>query len=206
MVLTEVQNDALTELINIGYARAAGALSQLTGYRVTLAVPKVAIHRLDEVSAMLSEAIHGEVTSVSQVFSGRVSGNALLLLDSNGASMLNHLLTDANNPTGPLDASGREVITELGNILLNACLGVFGNLLRVHVTFAVPRLHVESVQAVLQSTTVHKRELDHALMIQTRFQLRDSSITGYLVIILGVTSLDRLLIELKNWEERELLP
>ena len=41
--------------------------------------------------------------------------------------------------TPNLDASGREVITEVGNIVLNACLGVFGNLLKVQVTFAVPR-------------------------------------------------------------------
>ena len=31
MELTVAQKDALTELINIGYARAAGALSELTG-------------------------------------------------------------------------------------------------------------------------------------------------------------------------------
>ena len=35
MELTSSQHDALTELINIGYGRAAGALSELTGYRIT---------------------------------------------------------------------------------------------------------------------------------------------------------------------------
>ena len=41
--------------------------------------------------------------------------------------MLKELLT--NEPALPLsiDASAREVITEVGNILLNACLGTFGN-------------------------------------------------------------------------------
>ena len=100
--------------------------------------------------------------------------------------------------------SGREVITELGNIVLNACLGVFGNLLQVRVTFAVPRLHVETVERVLRSTTVDNRELCHALMIHTRFQLRDSDVVGYLVILLGVTSLDRLLVALKDWEDRQM--
>ena len=102
-----------------------------------------------------------------------------------------------------MDAEGREVISELGNIILNACLGVFGNLLHVQFSFAVPRLQVESVQAILRSSTVQERGLKQALMIHTRFHLRDSNITGYLIIILGVTSLDRLLTELKNWEERQ---
>ena len=203
MILSHSQTDALTELINIAYARAAGALSQLTGYRVKLAVPKVAIHEVEEVGALLGQVVQGEVTSVSQVFTGPVSGNALLLLDSHAASLLNHLLTENGDQDGPLDAHGREVIVELGNIILNACLGVFGNLLHVQFTFAVPRLQVESVQSILQSTTVQERGLRQALMIHTRFHLRDSNIAGYLIIILGVTSLDRLLSELKKWEERQ---
>lgn len=42
------------------------------------------------------------------------------------------------------------------------------------------------------------------MIIHTRFHMRDSDVSGYLVIILGVTSLERLLLELKKWEEREL--
>lgn len=203
MILSESQTDALTELINIAYARAAGALSQLTGYRVKLAVPQVSVHDVEEVGPLLAKVVQGDVASVSQVFTGPVSGNALLLLDTHAAALLNHLLTENGNQDGPLDAEGREVISELGNIILNACLGVFGNLLHVQFSFAVPRLQVESVQAILRSSTVQERGLKQALMIHTRFHLRDSNITGYLIIILGVTSLDRLLTELKNWEERQ---
>ena len=36
MVLTEQQTDALTELINIAFARTGAALSELTGHRVLL--------------------------------------------------------------------------------------------------------------------------------------------------------------------------
>jgi chemotaxis protein CheC len=57
---------------------------------------------------------------------------------------------------------------------------------------------------VLASIRVEDRELQYALMIHTRFYLRASDVSGYLVIILGVTSLQRLLLELKKWEERQL--
>jgi chemotaxis protein CheC len=203
MELTENQRDSLTELINIGYGRAAGALSQLTGYRITLEVPKVAIHDIGEISGMLAEVIDGEVASVNQVFAGPVAGNALLLLDYRAALMLNALLTDHPDESHGFDSGVREVITEVGNILLNACLGVFGNLLQVQVTFSVPRMSVDSVEGVLNSITVRDQELKYALMIHTRFHLRSSNVTGYLVIILGVTSLDRLMLEVKRWEERQ---
>ena len=203
MELTTSQQDALTELINIGYARAAAALSDLTGHRISLEVPEVAIHLIPEIRERLQRVISGEVATVNQVFSGPISGNAILLLDREAALLLNNLLTDSTG-TSELDGAAREVITEVGNIVLNACLGAFGNLLKVQVTFTVPYLMVEDVEKVLRSITVEGDELEYALIIHTRFHMRSSNVSGYLVIILGVTSLETLLEELKKWEEREL--
>jgi chemotaxis protein CheC len=87
---------------------------------------------------------------------------------------------------------------------LNACLGAFGNLLKVQVSFTVPYLQVDKVDKVLRSITVEGSELEYALIIHTRFHMRASNVSGYLVIILGVTSLENLLEELRKWEEREL--
>ena len=204
MELTPKQHDALTELINIGYGRAANALSELTGFRVSLEVPKVAIEDILEIAPRLGNVLTGEVASVNQVFSGSISGNAMLLLNQDSAVVLSRLFDDDRSSTRGFDSSAREVVTEIGNILLNACLGVFGNLLRVQVSFAVPRLQVETIPDLLQSVTVNSIDrLTHGLMIQTRFSLRASDVSGYLVIILGITSLDRLLRELSLWEERQ---
>ena len=203
MELTYTQKDALTELINIGYGRAAGALSELTGYRINLEVPKITMHPIDEMGTYLQRMVEGEVATVNQVFSGALSGNALLILDEKAALVLSELLTDEVSSSGSFDAGAREIITEVGNILLNALLGVFGNLLQVQVTFAVPRLRVDTVSTVLQSITVKEEELRYALLIHTRFHLRASNVTGYLVMVLGITSLDRMLTELEKWEARQ---
>src|SRR6185503_4236040 len=119
------------------------------------------------ISGRLQKVITGEVASVNQVFSGPISGNAILLLDREAAMLLNRLLTDRDG-TSELDGAAREVITEVGNIVLNACLGAFGNLLKVQVTFTVPSLQIESVQKVLRSITVAGSELEYALIIHTR--------------------------------------
>lgn len=203
MELTASQKDALTELINIGYARAAAALSDLTGHKIALEVPEVAIHLIPEIAVRLQKVVTGEVASVNQVFSGPITGNAVLLLDREAALLLNRLLTDRPNVAG-FDGAAREVITEVGNIVLNACLGAFGNLLKVQVSFTVPSLQIESVQTVLRSITIADRGLEYALIIHTRFHMGSKDVSGYLVIILGVTSLERLLFELRKWEERQL--
>ena len=202
MKLTAVQEDALIELLNIGFGRAAASLSQLTGHRVLLEVPNVTIHPVDELTDSLERVIDSEVASVHQIFSGPVSGDALLILDQSGAAMLKELLT--NEPALPLsiDASAREVLTEVGNILLNACLGTFGNLLQVQVTFSVPHLNLESLGAILESLRVNQEGVKYALVVHAGFKLRDAQVRGFLVIVLSVASLDRLIRAVEEWEQR----
>jgi chemotaxis protein CheC len=199
--LTAVQEDALIELLNIGFGRAASSLSQLTGHRVLLEVPQVTIHPVDEVSEALERVVRTDVASVHQIFSGTVAGDALLILDQSGAAMLKELLT--NEPALPLsiDLSAREVLTEVGNILLNACLGTFGNLLKVQVSFSVPQLSLESLGAILESLRISREGMTYALVVHAGFKLRDAEVRGYLVIVLSVASLDRLLRAVEEWEK-----
>ena len=203
MKLTERQSDALSELINIAFARTGAALSELTGHRVVLNPPEVAVYRTEELRAALAKFVPGDVASIHQVFAGPVGGDALLILNYAGAVQLTDLLTDEPNPSNYLDESAREVLTEVGNILLNACLGMFGNLLNVHVTFSVPRLHLETLDELIESTTTDKTEMHYALVVYTAFQIRDSSVKGFLVIVLSVGSLDRLIQEVDVWEAQQ---
>jgi chemotaxis protein CheC len=80
---------------------------------------------------------------------------------------------------------------------------MFGNLLHVHVSFSVPRLHLESLDELLSSLITNKDELHYALVIYTAFHIRDSAVKGFLVMVLSVASLDRLIQEVDAWEERQ---
>ncbi|HUR20943.1 MAG TPA: hypothetical protein VMZ90_09065 [Vicinamibacterales bacterium] len=203
MDLTIVQQDALTELINIAFGRAGAALSKLTGHRVELEVPEVSMCPIEEMAQILRPLLSDELATVHQIFSGPVEGDALLVLDQRSASILKELLTD--EPALPLqvDRSAREVVTEIGNILLNACLGTFGNLLRVQVSFSVPHLSLENLGSLVKSIAVDREGLRYALVIHSSFRLRNSSLRGYLVIVLGVASLERLIEALEFWEREQ---
>jgi chemotaxis protein CheC len=200
MILTTVQQDALIELINIGFGRAASALSKLTGHRVQLEVPQVVMCPIDEMADRLRPMLADEIATVHQIFSGPVNGDAMLVLDQHSAAILKELLTD--EPALPLeiDRSAREVVTEIGNIVLNACLGTFGNLLKVQVSFSVPHLTLDTLESVVGSVAVERQGLRYALIIHSSFRLRNSSLTGYLVIVLGVASIERLIQALELWE------
>jgi chemotaxis protein CheC len=201
--LTEPQRDALVELLNIGFGRAGAALSKLTGHRILLEVPEVAIHPVSQLDALLGRVTTARVASVHQVFSGPVAGDALLLLDPVAAATLKELLTDEPALPLELDTSSREVLTEVGNILLNACIGTFGNLLRVPMSFSVPDIDIATLHSVMDKLAAVGDAMRYALVVTAGFRLRDAEVTGYVVIVLTVQSLTRLLIAVEQWVARE---
>lgn len=202
MNLSADQQDAIAELVNIAFARTAAALSDLTHNRVELSVPEVAAHPVRDLELVLSKFVRGEVATVHQIFGGPVAGDAFLILEVDGASKLVAMLTDAEAPTPKMGVSDREVLAEIGNILLNACLGVFGDLLQVRFTFAVPRLQLESLGSMLGSLLVGREEIRDALLVGTRFAVRESDVTGCLVLVLGVTSMAKFVTAVEEWAER----
>ena len=200
MELNTVQHDALVELLNIGFGRAGASLSKLTQQRVLLEVPNVAIHPITHLNHSLGRLADDRVASVHQVFSGPVAGDALLLLDPIAAATLTELLTDVPPLSMDLDPSSREVFTEVGNIVLNACIGTFGNMLEVPVSFSVPDVDVTSIHSVIDRMLETGDAFRYALVITAGFRLRESAVTGYVVIVLTVQSLKRLLDALDRWQ------
>jgi len=201
MTLTLDQRDAISELVNIAFARTAAALSELTGNRVELSVPQTASVPINQLETELARLVRGDVATIHQIFGGPMSGDAFLMLDLEGAAKLVGLLTDSDAPVRQMGASDREVLAEVGNILLNACLGVFGDLLQVRFTFAVPRLQLESLGSMLASLMVDEDELRHAVLVGARFAVRTTKVTGCLVLVLGVTSLESFVSAVDAWAE-----
>jgi chemotaxis protein CheC len=204
MQLTELERDAVTELINIAFSRAAASLSELTNNRVDLEVPEVSVHAISEVTRAVSRFVSGDVATVHQVFSGPVMGDAFLLLNFSGAVHLVELLTNSKTSGNGLGASAREVVTEVGNILMNACLGVFGNLLKVRFSFSVPKLTLDDLGAMVNSLVIDGDALQHALVVGARFRLRGSEVTGCLILVLGITSFELFIKSVDAWAERSL--
>ena len=193
MLLSEQQQDALSELINIGFGRAASALSILVGQRVMLEAPNVNLYPLSEMHRGLESLKGDEITSVHQVFSGKLSGDAMLLMDSQSATKLVDLLSGGSGEPHQMTEQDRESLRETGNILLNAFTGSFGNLLQVHISFTVPHLQQDSLRNMLTSLMIDQRELEYALVVRVNFRLIQGDVSGYVVIVMGIQSLEALM-------------
>ena len=193
MRLDEHQQDALAELFNVGMHRAAASLSELTQQRIVVDLPRVWVVPIEEIEEQLGQLVDGDLATVHQIFAGPVAGDAVLLLEYDKAALLTRLMTDGEVAgTGRLDQSAREVLAEVGNVVLGACLSAFGDMLKVNVLFSVPRMHIESLDGLLRTMTVDSEELQVAVIAATRFRLSELEVGGYLIVALGVASLGRI--------------
>lgn len=192
-MLTEAETDALAELFNVGLHRAAASLSDVTGQRVIVDMPKLVICEISEIEQRLADLVGGEIATVHQMFGGSVAGDAVLLLEHDKAAALARLMTDGEAATGGrIDQSAREVLTEIGNIVLGACLSGFGDMLQMQVSFSVPRIHIESLRTILSSLLIETGETQYAVIVATQFRLSELAVDGYLIVALGAKSLARI--------------
>lgn len=198
MKLTDAHKDRLTKLMDLGFGRTAKALSELTQLSVLLDPPSITTQSVQDLRPIFETCLRGDIATVHQIFFGRVSGNALLVLSSADAAILTSLLTHAPVLETPsrLDESSRDVLAEVGNILLNACLGVLGDLLAMPIAFSVPRVSLGVLDSMIRSLVGSQKEMQSVLLMRTSFRLHQNATRGYIVIEIGASSMDRLALAL----------
>jgi chemotaxis protein CheC len=193
MIMDDFELDSMSELFNVGLHRAAASLSEITGQRILVDMPRLVICPIAEIERRLADLVGGEIATVHQMFGGAVAGDAVLLIEHDKAAMLANLMTSGEAAAGGrLDQSAREVLAEIGNVVLGACLSGFGDMLQMPVSFSVPRIHIESLKSILGSLRVETNEAQFAVIVATQFRLSELAVDGYMVVAIGAKSLSRI--------------
>jgi len=187
-VLTEEQRDILSESINIGFGRAAASLSVLVGHKVLLEVPKITVITIPELAKSM-EGAYKQPVSVQQHFSGGIQGDVILFMDMEIASIFIDLLSGGGGSPRRLTPSDREALLEVGNILLNAYIGSFGNLMNTQINIAVPELQINTINRLFAAISADEH---HVLLVWTKFLLHNGTVAGHVALILDATSLESL--------------
>jgi len=193
--LTALQKDALGELLNIGMGRASASLSEMVGEEVELSVPHVDILPYKEAVNSVSENVGKEVTAVRESFKGAFWGDALLLFPENQSlQLVKALLKDQELPIEMLSEMEQEALTEVGNIILNACLGSLSNIFDQNLEFELPKYSHGSCAEVLKQDkrALQDQHNEGVLLLQMNFSLEKTKVNGYLTLLMDVDSMEAL--------------
>lgn len=195
MLLTEKQKTALIEFMKMVLStRTATALSNLIDSDVVMEVSSVSLYPLSKLITEFSESFDEDIASVHQTFKGTIHGDALLILNYSFAIMLTNLLrSQTEKPLQDLNISACEVLTEVGNILLNSYISMLGSLMGCQLSFSVPAFQIETLSTLVKELMLGRNEVRYVLMVDTTFKLYENSVRGYLVFVSGVIPLSCLI-------------
>ncbi len=185
---SELQHDLLTELFNLGVGRAADSLSQLVNQEVLLTVPSVIFENREQ----LADRLGGkqDIISVSQAMNGPFDMHSVIVFNPEDSfdvvkQMLNQHLSDET-----LAELQSEALTEIGNIVLNACISVIAETLGVKFTIHLPVFRDTNADNLLDETMQHSNDM--LLTIIVEMALKQNSISGHLIFILNADSMENL--------------
>jgi chemotaxis protein CheC len=209
VTLSELEHDALVEIFNIGVGQAAAAMSGIVGEEVTMSVPSITFLSRAEAAALLEDAHKhssgGErICGVSQHYEGAFQTEALLMFPEDKSLEIVRLMVGEAVPLSELSEMEQEAMSEIGNIILNSCVGTLANIFQQELHGSLPVYHVGSSDEILDATGTRADTV--VMMLHIDFILEKHQIHGYVAFILDITALHDLKAQIDGYLERTVGP
>jgi chemotaxis protein CheC len=197
LVLSELELDALTELVNLGVSRAAGNLAVMVREEVVLTVPKVALMSRGDAIRALSQRDSRNLVAVHQTFEGEIVGRALLIFPEENSLELVRSLVGSELSHEEIIELEQEALAETGNVILNSCLATMANSLERRLKISLPEV-LRGEGSRFFSLPPPPEAGSTVLFIYINFALRRRDIEGYIAMMMDLPSLTTLQILLRD--------
>jgi chemotaxis protein CheC len=192
--LSASQLDALREVANIGAGHAATALSQMTGQRIMISVPRVNVAPLEEVPNQITER-EEPVAAVLMRMMGDLAGITLLVFPKASALQMSGLMM--RRTCTELGMMEQSAIKEAGNILGSAYMNALAEFMGMILLPSPPSLAVDFSDAVLSSTYIEASPSGDAYVfcVESEFMLQEAGerVRGLFLLLPDRPSLDAIL-------------
>jgi chemotaxis protein CheC len=198
ILLTELECDAIVELLNIGMGQAANSLSEMVQEEVKLAVPSLELLSRQAAISRLNGYPHKRIAAVKQHFDGPFCGDALLLFPQDKSlELVRALMKGEEVPLEMLTELEQDALTEVGNIILNSCLGSLANLLTHELTSELPIFITGTATEVLDACLAQNDDI--VMFLRMDFALHSKDICGYVAFVLEIPAIEQFKISIDNY-------
>jgi chemotaxis protein CheC len=202
MKLTAEQTDALSEIANIGASKAAKQLSLLLKDTVEMSIPRISVGTRREALALLAVGPSDDTAAVFQRASGLLNAEVALLFHSQESRELVQALVGSDVPLDDVDMSAfeHEAMTEIGNIIVSACISTIADLLGGRVSLTIP-VYVEGSFSDIwhQLEGGDSGQPRYMLVMGTKMNAVKRNVNGSLIITFSLDDLNSLLTQINEW-------
>ena len=188
--LSDLQHDALVEIFNLGVGQAAAAMSRIVDEEVTMSVPEVTFQSRAQVAQTLGSREGRRICAIAQHFEGAFNTEAFLMFPEEKSLEIVRLMVGQSLSMEELSEMEQEAMSEIGNIILNSCMGSFANASGRELQGSLPLYHVGTGDDILG---VSGKEWDGVVLtLKIDFNIEKHQIHGYVAFLLDMTALQDL--------------
>ena len=191
VTLSELELDALTELVNLGVSRAAANLALMVHEEVVLTVPQVALLSRSDAIRTLGERASKSLVAVHQTFEGEIEGRALLIFPEAQSLELVRAVAGGELSLEEIIELEQEALAETGNVILNGCLSTFANALESKFRISLPEV-LRGESSRLFSLEPPPADGTTILFVYINFSVRRRALDGYIAMMMDLPSLTAL--------------
>jgi chemotaxis protein CheC len=201
--LSELEHDALVELFNIGVGQAASAMSEIVNESIAMSVPSISFLSRAAAAQLLSSRStgSGRICGISQRYTGAFATDAILMFPEEKSLEIVRLMVGDAMPLQELSAMEQEAMSEIGNILLNSCVGSLANMFGHELNGSLPDYHVGYSQDILALAGDGAAVV---LMLHIEFVVERQQIAGDVAFIMDMSALKDLKSHVGNYLARTL--
>lgn len=185
--LDELQQDALVEIFNMGVGYAANALSGIVNEEVTMTVPKISFQSRAAAANLLSNSEEQRISSVRQRFEGAFNTDAVLMFPETKSLEIVRMMVGESISLEELTEMEQEAMSEIGNIILNACVGTLANVFNRELHGLLPSFQSGSSHDILSSS--NRQDDEMVMMLHINFSLEKHQIHGYVAFLMDMAAL-----------------
>ena len=189
--LSELELDALVELFNIGVGQAASAMSEIVNETVTMSVPSISFLTRSAAAKLLTtkSSGSGRICGISQRYTGAFQTDAILMFPEEKSQQIVRLMVGQSMPLEELSQMEQEAMSEIGNILLNSCVGALANIFERELNGSLPDYRVGYSDDLMASAGAPEAMV---LMLHIEFTIERQQISGDVAFIMDMTALEDL--------------
>jgi len=199
--LTSIEQDALIEICNIGVSQAARQLSSILQDEIQISVPEVSVVDYHSLADTLNLEADSKVSCVTQQLTGSLRGQATLLFHNTESHyLINALLGHVSQVSSikPNDFD-HEAVSEVGNIIISACISAISNLLSEKVGFSMPSYQEGEAMAVFQQACQQEGDdVMVTIVVSTLLKAAKRDVNGMLILAFTLPSVDVLVEGIQN--------
>jgi chemotaxis protein CheC len=189
--LTEIEQDALAEIANMGVSRAATSLRQMVGEQVLLSVPSVEIVSRQAASVLVERGNTKKLVGVQQSFEGPFAGKAILIFpEAQSLELVRSIVGSEHSLEDVIDLE-QEALAETGNIILNGCLATIANVLHRTMRMSLPSI-VRGDGETLFEVGAQESGGNLVLFLYIDFNIKNRDIHGFIALLMDLPSVNAL--------------